>query len=427
MDANERRARATHEATQWWNRLGVERPSEVSRADRELFTQWLRESPLHVAELLRIAHVHNALERFKLWGEIETGDAGESHNVISLREASTDAASGNARSAEERSAAEGRAHRSRVTIWAIAASICFVAVMGGWFALGTRGQAIETELAERRQVMLDDGTVVQLEPETRLRVKFEDHARYVGLERGRALFRVAKDAQRPFWVSTDHTTVRAVGTAFGVEKRNRGVIVTVAEGKVAVGRSRGKLSWSSPTREETFVHPQRAAPGEGPSATTDAESARSALPTDERPTDERPPDERNDASSVSGAQKQALGSSDAAGASAPEIFLTAGQQVTVRSSGVLGRVRAVDTVRALAWAHGELVFENDTLADIVGEFNRYNRTQLHISDPQLATRRVSGVFEATDTETLLAFIRQGGSDISVTQTDEGIVIGSNRR
>jgi len=61
----------------------------------------------------------------------------------------------------------------------------------------------------------------------------------------------------------------------------------------------------------------------------------------------------------------------------------------------------------------------------VAEFNRYNRTQLHISDLQLATRRVSGVFEATDMQTLLAFIRQGGSEIRIRQTDEGIVIDSS--
>ena len=239
MDATERRARATQEATQWWNRLCVE-PTEVSKADREQFTQWLRESPLHVAELLRIAHVHDALERFKHWGEIEVGDAGESHNVISLHEpldGATESLSGNARPAEE-STAPGRAavHRSRAGMWAIAASACLIAILGGWLALANRGQLIETELADRRQVMLDDGTVVQLEPETRLRVRFEDRNRYVALERGRALFRVAKDPQRPFSVSTDHTSVRAVGTAFGVERSKRGVVVTVAEGTVAVGR-----------------------------------------------------------------------------------------------------------------------------------------------------------------------------------------------
>jgi transmembrane sensor len=379
MDANERRARATHEATQWWNRLGIERPSEISRADRELFTQWLRESPLHVAELLRIAHVHDALERFKLWHEIEVGDAGEQLNVIRLREEPHgQAPSDDSRPAEETGQVPPR---SRVARWAIAASICFVALMAGWFVLGARGQVIGTELAERRQVMLDDGTVVQLEPETRLRVRLEDRNRYVALEHGRALFRVAKDVHRPFWVSTDHTSVRAVGTAFGVESGERGVIVTVAEGKVAVGPSKGRFPWRAGKNDSIASRPDNRSSGAGA----------------------------------------------AIQAPAAEIFLTAGQQLTVQSSGAAERVRTVDTARALAWAQGQLVFENETLADVVAEFNRYNRTQLRISDPRLATRRVSGVFEATDMETLLAFIRQGARDISVTQNEEGIVIGSAKR
>jgi transmembrane sensor len=355
MDANDRRERATEEATQWWNRLSIDRPAEVSRVDRELFTQWLRESPVHVAELLRVAQVHDALERFNLWSKIEVDAAvgGEAHNVVRLHEVaegSPEAAHGNA------------ASQSRVKVWALAASVCLCVIIAAWFALGTRGQAIETDLAERRQVMLEDGTIVQLEPESRLRVKFEDRMRRVSLERGRALFRVTKDVQRPFLVSADHTSVRAVGTAFGVEHGTRGVVVTVAEGKVAVVRT--ERAGASPA--------------------------------------------------VSEHQK----------ASDAEIFLTAGQQLTIQNSGPANHVLAVDTARALAWAEGELVFENDTLADVVAEFNRYNRTQLHINDPQLAARRVSGVFAATDTETLLAFIREGGGEVHIMRTDDGVVIDS---
>lgn len=355
MDANDRRERATEEATQWWNRLSIDRPAEVARVDRELFTQWLRESPVHVAELLRIAQVHDALERFNLWNKIEVDAAvgGESHNVVRLREAAE-------RPPEVAHA--NSASQSRVKVWAIAASVCLCAILAAWFALGTRGQVIETGLAERRQVMLEDGTIVQLEPETQLRIRFEDRMRRVSLDRGRALFRVAKDAQRPFLVSADHTSVRAVGTAFGVENGTRGVVVTVAEGKVAVART-----------------------------------------------------ERAGASPVASEQQQAP---DA------EIFLTAGQQLTIQTSGPVDDARAVDTARALAWAEGELVFENDTLADVVADFNRYNRTQLHINDPQLAARRVSGVFAATDTETLLAFIRQSGSEVHILRTDDGVVIDS---
>src|SRR5260370_42220973 len=84
MDANDRRARATEEATQWWTRLGTKAPADVSETDREEFTQWLRESPLHVAELLQVAHVHDALERFKLWDEIPLETQSEDNNITAL-------------------------------------------------------------------------------------------------------------------------------------------------------------------------------------------------------------------------------------------------------------------------------------------------------------------------------------------------------
>lgn len=387
MDVNERRARATQEATQWWNRLSIDRAGEVSRGDRELFTQWLRESPLHVAELLRIAHVHDALERFKLWSEVETdGAAADSLNVIPLHEASdgsVDVVPGRSPATNESDHVDAAGtHRPRRTMWAIAASLCFLAVLSGWLVLANRGQVIQTELAERRQVMLDDGTVVQLEPETTLRVSFEEHERRVVLERGRALFRVTKDAQRPFLVHTGDTSVRAVGTAFGVERGTRGVVVTVAEGKVAVGSSK------------------RNAPASVPA------------------------DERNDTSIPAGARRAASGSSATVDPQGGEVFLTAGQQLTVHSSGAVDEVHSVDTTRALAWAQGRLVFENDTLADVVSVFNRYNRTQLRVSDAHLAARRVSGVFEATDLDTLLAFIGESGGDITITHSDAQIVIGS---
>jgi ferric-dicitrate binding protein FerR (iron transport regulator) len=43
------------------------------------------------------------------------------------------------------------------------------------------------------------------------------------------------------------------------------------------------------------------------------------------------------------------------------------------------------------------------------EFNRYNRLPVIIEDPSCAERRITGVFNATDTRTLVAFLeRQPG-------------------
>src|SRR5688572_20843940 len=128
MDTNDRRARATREATQWWNRLSTLKPTEVSVSDRESFTEWLRESPLHVSELLRIAHVHDSLERFKLWSQVEVGAIDEPDNIVQLR--NDDECS------SEQSANPPTEVRSRVRVWAMAAGTCAIAILGAWFALG---------------------------------------------------------------------------------------------------------------------------------------------------------------------------------------------------------------------------------------------------------------------------------------------------
>src|SRR6266571_3875868 len=84
MDANDRRGRATDEAAQWWARLGTKAPADVSETDRQDFTQWLRESPVHIAELLQVAHVHDTLERFELWDEISVATEEIDANIIPL-------------------------------------------------------------------------------------------------------------------------------------------------------------------------------------------------------------------------------------------------------------------------------------------------------------------------------------------------------
>lgn len=350
MEPNDSRSAITDEAARWWARVGTRDARIVSRADREEFTRWLRASPVNVAELLRIAHVHFALEHVQDWKEIGTD------------EPQTDA--------DKIVALHGPTRRQRrARLWVAAAS----AVAAGLMCIGVlgvlSGQVIQTAQAERREVVLNDGSVVQLEPETRLEISFSARERRVRLERGRALFRVAKDARRPFWVRADGTRVRAVGTEFGVEDREQSVVVTVAEGKVAV------LS----THEEAVSS----------GGSTTARSSPSPV-----------------------AQRRNI-----------EVFVTAGEQVTMPAddTGEIPPVRTVDTSRALAWAQGRLVFENEPLTEVISEFNEYNHLQLHLSDPALAARRISGVFDATDPQTLLAFI-QAGSHVRIQREGNQEVI-----
>jgi transmembrane sensor len=119
---------------------------------------------------------------------------------------------------------------------ALAAGLVIVALFyGSWVWLGARS-GFETGVGEQRLVQLADGSSVQLDTDTRLRVRFSDGQRLVDLERGQALFTVAHDASRPFIVQADGTSVTAVGTVFDVRRDALGVRVTLVSGAVDVAR-----------------------------------------------------------------------------------------------------------------------------------------------------------------------------------------------
>jgi transmembrane sensor len=122
----------------------------------------------------------------------------------------------------------------------VAASIAVLGIVALGLALVRINAAdmIQTTAAEWMTVTLEDGSVVQLGPQTSLQLKLGERSRRVSLARGEAYFKVAKDPSRPFIVAADGFNTRAVGTEFAVSKRADGeVAVTVAEGVVMVYQS----------------------------------------------------------------------------------------------------------------------------------------------------------------------------------------------
>jgi ferric-dicitrate binding protein FerR (iron transport regulator) len=391
MDASDRKQRAAVEAAEWW----VVLQGDVSRGEREAYVDWLRESSLHVAEMLRVAQVHGALAQFERWNQIPSSGSGEPQGtVVPLPEAP--------RPRLPRQEPPKRTYWRVRIAWSVAATLLIIAGLAALF-FPWHGQVIETQRGERREMALADGTVVQVDPETVLRVDYEPHTRRVVLERGRALFHVAKNAERPFLVRADGTTVRAVGTAFAVEQRPDAVVVTVAEGKVAVFPSHASIDpmrlptaeTAAPGREgETAWLAGRGSPQGPPSPSAASTPVRKAAGGG------APPESLDSASRNSG--ENAVGTS---GRAMGEIFLTANEQVTVAGSGSAAPIREVDSTRALAWADGRLIFEDESVERAVAQFNRYNRIQISINDTALARRPISGVFSASDPESFVAFIQ----------------------
>ena len=99
----------------------------------------------------------------------------------------------------------------------------------------------EHELAPMRPLLANsapsassDGSTLELNAHSKVRVTLREHERDVELIDGQAMFRVAKDHSRPFIVHSGESEVRAVGTQFDVNRHRSGTTITVIEGRVAV-------------------------------------------------------------------------------------------------------------------------------------------------------------------------------------------------
>ncbi|HTU66590.1 MAG TPA: FecR domain-containing protein [Steroidobacteraceae bacterium] len=87
---------------------------------------------------------------------------------------------------------------------------------------------------EIREEQWPDGSHIHLDAETIVVGRFGPAGRQVQLQRGRALFSVAADRVRPFYVLAGGRSIVAVGTKFEVNFVNDGLSVTLLEGHLVV-------------------------------------------------------------------------------------------------------------------------------------------------------------------------------------------------
>jgi transmembrane sensor len=108
--------------------------------------------------------------------------------------------------------------------------------------LGLTGGTYSTAIGELRSITLEDGSVVELNTSSKVHTRFTPKERKVELLRGEAVFKVAKNPNRPFRVSAGSTQIIAVGTEFNVYARQTQTVVTVIEGRVRVTGTENVLS-----------------------------------------------------------------------------------------------------------------------------------------------------------------------------------------
>jgi transmembrane sensor len=222
------------------------------------FNQWLRRSPEHVAAYMEVAAFWADVPNIATKDEIDVpalvAYARGDDNVVPL-------AAGRTAGREVPMAADsagGGKSAAAASFWGswkrgVLAAGFAVAVSGlAWRHLEQR-DTYRTDIGEQRSVLLEDGSTVELNARSHLRVRFSESARDIELLEGQALFRAAKDPVRPFVVRSGEATVRAVGTQFDVYRKRSGTTVTVVEGKVAVASPELVRSLTSSQRSRPSV------------------------------------------------------------------------------------------------------------------------------------------------------------------------------
>ncbi|HKX98322.1 MAG TPA: FecR domain-containing protein [Steroidobacteraceae bacterium] len=84
--------------------------------------------------------------------------------------------------------------------------------------------------------------------------------------------------------------------------------------------------------------------------------------------------------------------------------VAAGYQLQIDDGILAAQSERVDTAAAVAWRQRKIDFDSRPLGEVADEFNRYGVVQFVIEDAGLRALRVSGVFDAYDSESFAAFL-----------------------
>lgn len=198
-------------ATEWLVRL---QSDDLTEQDKQTFNQWLQADSSH-----QLAYI----ETEKFWASL---------SILEQQPESTGKPADNLSPA-----VRDAAPRSRSFIpTAIAA--CFALFVIGFVVftnLFVPGNRYVTAVGEQTDIVLQDGTRMQLNTATAVRTDLDEQRRLIYLDQGEVFFQVAKDSERPFIVKTSAGLVRVLGTQFNVlNKKDNSSIVTVMEGRVGL-------------------------------------------------------------------------------------------------------------------------------------------------------------------------------------------------
>lgn len=208
---NLQHARRLHDqASRWLIRLEAD---DCSAQERKEFERWLDADEAHRQALQDMA---------ALWDQLDSVAQFQSQ-----------------RPAQHRNRPAIKIKRRRTTVWAAAAIILICVWSYPYLAIRLHADFV-TGIGQARQITLADGSMVNLNTGSALRVNYSEGVREVELLQGEAFFQVRSNKIRPFRVIAGKTQATALGTAYVVRNDSQEGAVIVTKGRVEVRQQGGR-------------------------------------------------------------------------------------------------------------------------------------------------------------------------------------------
>lgn len=316
---------------------------------------WLRSSPMHVEEFLRVSVIARDFD-------VAAAGLGPVATLVARAHAEDDRPM-----RRTWSRAIEAVRRIAAPRWQLAASV--VAAVGAltlgilWLskpgivatqppAEGTVALELATRHGELQTRVLPDHSVLHLNTDTSLSVRYTRTERLIILASGEAYFEVAHETQRAFRVVGGAAEAVAHGTRFDVRVQDSGTVITVVEGRVGVAPA--AMSLGASTVQQRVPEP---------------------------------------------------------------VEVHADQQISVAKGRWPVAPTPVDSRRATAWLQRQISFDQEPLKRVVAELNRYADKPIEIRSPELEKLVISATFSTDSTDEFLAFLRSlDGVRVDVTPT-----------
>lgn len=340
----------------------------ATATDRQVFHAWLKAHPLH----------EEAYERASMFwqdlGGLQRDDLDDSFFQPSCMERFRSTGWG-AHGALKDCIRKNPVPIAGGFVAACALLLAVLFVPGSQLDTAPRAHAYATRIGEIRTVDLEDGSHITLGAATSIEVAMTTNGRRVTMGPGEAFFQVAKDAARPFVVTSGDLQVTVHGTAFDVRRNSLSAHVAVTEGVVSV------------------AYPLTPEPSD-PSADSGASR----------------PDSLGDTVLVAG-EKITL----------PITMTTATNADAIAPV----RIATVKPETVGAWRNNHLVYIDAPLSEIVADINRYQTRTIRISDATIAAIKVTATFNSNDIDDMLQTLTEV-FPVRLETSPQGLVLHHSR-